>query len=131
MLCQNLLNLLYMVVAFGDPSQTSTATLSFVIIAENLGSGLGTAVFMVYIMRCAAPSHRAAHMAIVTALMSVGFTAAGVTSGFLAEAIGYANYFGFTFLATIPSMVLIPFIPHLDRAASSPSEDAEKRPKGP
>ena len=118
-LSQNLLNLLYMVVAFGDPSQTSTATLSFVIIAENLGSGLGTAVFMVYIMRCAAPSHRAAHMAIVTALMSVGFTAAGVTSGFLAEAIGYANYFGFTFLATIPSMVLIPFIPHLDRAPAT------------
>ncbi|MCR9159344.1 MAG: MFS transporter [Nannocystaceae bacterium] len=119
MLSQNLLNLLYMVVAFGDPAQTSTATLGFVIIAENLGSGLGTAVFMVYIMRCAAPSHRAAHMAIVTALMSVGFTAAGVTSGFLAEAIGYANYFGFTFLATIPSMVLIPFIPHLDRVRST------------
>ena len=114
-LSQNLLNLLYMLLATGDPSQTSTAMLSFVIIAENLGSGLGTAVFMVYIMRCAAPSHRAAHMAIVTALMSVGFTAAGVTSGFLAEALGYSSYFGFTFLATIPSMLLIPFIPHLDR----------------
>lgn len=118
-LSQNLLNLLYMVVALGDPAQTSTTTLGFVIIAENLGSGLGTAVFMVYIMRCAAPSHRAAHMAIVTALMSVGFTAAGVTSGFIAEAVGYAPYFGFTFLATIPSMLLIPFIPHLDRAPTA------------
>lgn len=114
-LSQNLLNLLYMVVAFGDPSETSMAVLAFVIVAENIGSGLGTAVFMVYIMRCAAPSHRASHMAIVTAVMSVGFTAAGVSSGFLADAIGFAPYFGFTFLATLPSMLLIPFIPHLDK----------------
>jgi len=118
-LSQNLLNLLYCVIAFGDPAHTSMATLSAVIIAENLGSGLGTAVFMVYIMRCAAPSHRAAHMAIVTALMSLGFTVAGVTSGFLAEAIGYGPYFGFTFLATIPSMALIPFVPHLDRTPAA------------
>jgi len=114
-LSQNLLNLLYMGVALGQPSETSMGVLAFVIVAENLGSGLGTAVFMVYIMRCAAPSHRASHMAIVTAVMSVGFTLAGVSSGFLAEAIGFAPYFGFTFLATLPSMLLIPFIPHVDR----------------
>ena len=116
MLAQNVLNLLYMVVAMGDPAQVSTTTLGAVIVAENVGAGLGTAVFMVYTMRCAAPSHRAAHMAIVTALMSVGFTLAGVSSGFLADALGYAPYFGFTFLATIPSMLLIPFVPHLDEA---------------
>ncbi len=115
---QNVLNLLYMVVALGDPAQTSTGFLAFVIVAENLGAGLGTAVFMVYIMRCAAPSHRASHMAIVTAVMSVGFTLAGVSSGFLAEAIGFAPYFGFTFLATVPSMLLIPFIPRLDAPAA-------------
>ncbi len=114
-LSQNVLNLLYMGVALGEPSETSMGVLAFVIVAENLGSGLGTAVFMVYIMRCAAPSHRASHMAIVTAVMSVGFTLAGVSSGFLAEAIGFAPYFGFTFLATLPSMLLIPFLPHLDR----------------
>ena len=46
--------------------------------------------------------------------MSVSFTLAGVFSGFLAEALGFATYFGFTFLATIPGMVLIFFVPHLD-----------------
>ncbi len=121
-LAQNVLNLLYMVIAAGDPAQTSTTTLAAVIVAENVGAGLGTAVFMVYIMRCCAPSHRAAHMAIVTALMSVGFTLAGVSSGFLAEALGYAPYFGFTFVATIPSMLLIPFVPHLDRVPSGQSD---------
>ena len=84
------------------------------ILLENFGAGLGTAVFMIYIMRCCDPRHRAAHMAIVTALMSIGFTAAGVASGFLADRMGFSLYFGFTFLATLPAMVILPFAPHLD-----------------
>ncbi len=129
-LAQNGLNLLYMVVALEpDPSSTSTLTLAAVIVAENIGAGLGTAVFMVYIMRCCAPGHRAAHMAIVTALMSVGFTLAGVTSGFIAEATGFGTYFGFTFLATIPSMLLIPFVPHLDDT-EPPASEAPANPTG-
>jgi PAT family beta-lactamase induction signal transducer AmpG len=52
--------------------------------------------------------------------MSLSFTLAGVVSGFLADAIGFANYFGFTFLATIPSMALIFFVPHLDGRETAP-----------
>jgi PAT family beta-lactamase induction signal transducer AmpG len=85
-----------------------------VVVTENVGAGLGTAVFMVYIMRCCDPRHKAAHMAIVTALMSLGFTVAGVASGFLASAVGFATYFGISFVAAIPAMVLLPFVPHLD-----------------
>ncbi|MEE2779654.1 MAG: hypothetical protein VYE15_03955, partial [Myxococcota bacterium] len=88
--------------------------LGAIITLESLGSGLGTAVFMVYLMRCCRPDFKAAHMAIVTALMSVSFTLAGVFSGFGAEAVGYTQYFGFTFIATLPGMALIPFLPHLD-----------------
>ena len=43
---------------------------------------------MVYLMRCCDPAHKAAHFAILTALMSVSFTIAGVASGFLANALG-------------------------------------------
>lgn len=114
-LAQNGLNLLYMGLAFApEPSQVGVEILTVVITLENLGAGLGTAVFMVYIMRCADPRHKAAHMAIVTALMSISFTLAGVASGFLAEALGFGAYFGFTFLATIPAMALLPFVPHID-----------------
>ena len=116
-LAQNVLNLLYMGLALmPEPSAfgPQTIAVAFVIIVEHAGAGLGTAVFMVYLMRTCDPEHKAGHMAIVTALMSLGFTAAGVLSGFLAEALGYARYFGFTFLATIPSMVLIFFVPYLD-----------------
>jgi MFS transporter, PAT family, beta-lactamase induction signal transducer AmpG len=116
---QNLLNLLYAAVAAGWLG-TSTPALFGVICVERFGEGLGTAVFMVYLMRCCRPAHKAAHMAIVTALMSVGFTLAGMVSGFLAEAVGFAAYFTLTFFATVPGMVLVFVLPNLDepRAAA-------------
>jgi PAT family beta-lactamase induction signal transducer AmpG len=120
MLAQNVLNLLYMGLAMSpDPTAISPVTLTAVIAAEHAGSGLGTAAFMVYLMRTCDPAHKAGHFAIVSALMSLSFTFAGVLSGFLAEALGFAVYFGFTFLATIPSMVLIWFVPHLDGRETS------------
>jgi PAT family beta-lactamase induction signal transducer AmpG len=96
------------------------AMVTGVITVEHFGEGLGTAVFMVYLMRCCDPAHKAAHMAILTALMSVSFTFAGVASGFMAEAWGFGTYFLFCFAATIPGMALIPMLPFLDgRSVSS------------
>ena len=114
-LAQNVLNLLYSALALhagdGDVSLWwSTA----VITAEMFGAGLGTAVLMVYIMRCCQPQHRASHMAILTAIMSIGFTVAGSVSGYLAEAFGYPVYFVLTFVATVPGMLLIIGLPNLD-----------------
>lgn len=130
-LAQNLLNLLYVGLALlpwawfpADtellPRVVQLATVTGVIITEHFGAGLGTAVFMVYIMRTCDPGHKAGHMAIVTAVMSVSFTIAGVGSGFIAAQIGYAWYFAFTFAATIPAMALIPFIPYLDGRGEPP-----------
>lgn len=112
-LAQNTLNLLYALLAYvGTAGGVGLGVLTMVITAEHFGEGLGTAVFMVYLMRCCDPAHKAAHMAILTALMSVSFTFAGVASGFLAGWLGFSTYFAFTFLAAIPGMVLIAFIPH-------------------
>lgn len=113
---QNLLNLLYMWVALLEgPESISPWVLGSVIAIEHAGAGLGTAVFMVYLMRCCDPNFKAGHMAILTALMSVSFTIAGVLSGFLADAMGFGPYFGLTFVATIPAMLMIPWLPYLDR----------------
>jgi PAT family beta-lactamase induction signal transducer AmpG len=121
---QNLLNLLYAVLAahyaplWLDPGSGSASmvVVTVTIIIESAGAGLGTAVFMVYLMRCCRPGYKAAHMAILTALMSVSFTLAGVASGFLATRLGFTNYFVFTFLTTIPGMLLIFRLPYLDSA---------------
>lgn len=109
---QNVSNLAYLVPAL-VPTLSRTG-ITAVVMIENVGSGLGNAVLMVYIMRCCDPQHRAAHMAILTAIMSIGFTVAGVVSGYVAETLGWPLYFVFTFVAALPSMILLPFIPHLD-----------------
>jgi PAT family beta-lactamase induction signal transducer AmpG len=115
MLAQNVLNLLYVWLAqYGADVPPSFTVLSIVIGLEHFGEGLGTAVFLVYIMRCCDPAHKAAHMGVLTALMSISFTIAGVTSGYIAETYGYANYFAFSFAVSIPAMLLILVVPYLD-----------------
>lgn len=113
-IAQNALNLLYfgLALVIGLP-QVGLFWMSVVIVVEMFGAGLGTAVFMVFIMRCCMPEYRAAHMALLTSIMSVGWTLAGTISGVIAERFGFAPYFLFTFLATIPGMLLIRGLPHL------------------
>lgn len=131
-LAQNMLNLLYVwLVAQADPLWWATPfagghpgfpplggisglTATLVITAEHFGEGLGTAVFVVYILRCCNQRFKAAHMAIVTALMSVGVTIMGVSSGVLVEQLGFERYFALSFLASVPMMLLIFVIPYLD-----------------
>ena len=60
-------------------------------------------------------------------VLDLGFTVAGVASGFLVSAMGYAAYFVFTFIATIPSMVLVFFVPNLDEP---PASGRDVRPDG-
>ena len=113
-LAQNVLNLLYVGLAYMAGGELGIGAATVVIALERIGEGLGTAVFMVYLMRCCSPDHKAAHMAIATALMSVGYTAAGACSGFMAASTGFRLYFLISFFATFPAMVLIFFLPHLD-----------------
>ncbi len=118
-LSQNVLNLLYALMALhyrpvlADPASGSAdlRLVTALIVVEAFGAGLGSSAFQVFIMRTTKASYKAAHMAIATALMSVSATLAGVASGFLAAALGFPVYFALTFLATIPAMALIPFVP--------------------
>lgn len=111
-MAQNVLNLLYFVLA--ESGAVSLPAIVAVIACENFGEGLGTAVFMVYLMRCCEQEHKAAHMAVLTAVMSLSFTIAGTTSGYIAESMGYSGYFVFCFLATLPGMLLIRGLPYVD-----------------
>jgi PAT family beta-lactamase induction signal transducer AmpG len=107
--------------------EAQTLVITVIIVVEMIGAGLGTAVFMVYIMRCCRPEHKAAHMALLTALMSVSFTLAGVASGFLAEALGFTAYFVFTFLVTIPGMLLTLYVPHVAARDAPPRRGTAAR----
>lgn len=134
LLAQNVLSLLFAVLAvsavpiagWSGPGHQLLGVdlrliaITLVIVIETAGAGLGTAAFMVYIMRCCLPEHKAAHMAILTSIMSVAFTLAGVFSGFLAEALGFIWYFVFTFVVTVPHMLMTPFVPHIRGPGAAP-----------
>ncbi len=65
-------------------------------------------------------------MAILTSIMSVAFTLAGVFSGFLAEALGYTVYFAFTLIVTIPGMLLTFYVPHVAAPGADPQRGKHK-----
>jgi len=118
----NSLNLLYMLLAFkyqgilADPGsgRASFGLVCLLVTVEQFGAGFGNAAFAVFIMRTARIRFKAAHFAIGTGLMNVAGTLAGVVSGFVAARVGFGLYFGLTALATIPNMLLIPFLPYLN-----------------
>jgi PAT family beta-lactamase induction signal transducer AmpG len=130
---QNVLNLLYMGMAwkyaaiFQNPAAGSAdlRLVTGLIVVEAFGAGLGTAAFMVFIMRTTKSGHKAAHFAIGTALMQISATMAGVFSGFLAESFGFVVFFGITFVATIPAMALIPFLPPIKADPPRPAPAGE------
>ncbi len=121
-LAQNLPNLLYMALAFlyraklGQPDlpAASPFVVAPFLMFETFGAGLGTSAFLVFIMRTTKAEFKAAHMAIATGIMNLGSLTAGVSSGYLATWLGFPAFFGLTFLLTIPGMLCIPFLPHLD-----------------
>lgn len=120
-LAQNLTNLLYMTLAVhyrgllsGIGHAACRASLALVAAVhgfDQFAGGLGTAVFSYYLMRCCKPAFKASHFAIVSGLMTVGGAFFGASSGFLASWLGYGAFFGASFLASLPGMCLIPFLP--------------------
>lgn len=78
---------------------------------EQWAAGLGGTVLMVYLMRLCQADFKAAHYAIGSAIMSLGSTLVGGFGGFLVEAFGYTRLFILGFLASIPSMILLFWIP--------------------
>jgi PAT family beta-lactamase induction signal transducer AmpG len=130
LLLQNGTNLIYMWLAFHlqhfvaintgstAPSFIGTTNLSFVAIVhgfDQFAGGLGTSVLMTFLMRICKGEYKAAHFAIGSGLMNLTGLFAGTLSGIIAAKLGYGWFFGISFLASIPGMVLaIPLLPRLN-----------------
>ncbi len=81
---------------------------------EHLAAGLGNTALIVYLLRTCRPEFKAAHFAIGTALMSVPANVLGGFAGRIVEQLGWVGFFVLCFLVTLPSMLLIPWLPHRD-----------------
>ena len=129
LLAQNLTNVIYMLLALklnkfvvlntGAEMVTPIGSLNLLLVAsvhafDQFAGGLGTSVLVTYLMRTCLSEFKAAHFAIGTGLMNISGVLSGVVSGFLAGWLGYGYFFGISFLASIPGMFLILYIPFLE-----------------
>ena len=83
---------------------------------------MGTAAFVAYLMSVCEPRFAATQYALLSALLALTRAVVGPIAGSLTEQFGYAAFFLFTFLLSLPGFALLPF---LSRAA--PPEDASAR----
>ncbi len=126
LLAQNLTNVIYMFLALylagfvalntGAATVVPIGSFNLFFVAavhafDQFAGGLGTSVLVTYLMRTCLPEFKAAHFAIGTGLMNISGVLSGVVSGFLAGWLGYGVFFGISFLASVPGMLLIFFIP--------------------
>lgn len=73
---------------------------------ESFCGGIGTAAFLAYLMSLCDKRYTATQYALLTSLFGLARTFSGVPSGYLAEALGYANFFLATILAALPGIYL-------------------------
>jgi len=107
----------YIWLAYSKPMAATAAgltTIAFVNCYEQMAAGLGNAVLVVFILRTCKPEFKASHFAIGTAIMSLFSTFFGGFSGVMVEHIGYMHLFIIAFFATIPSMLLLLWVPVRD-----------------
>lgn len=100
--------LLYVGLALLRPGAVVVAVVAIV---EQVAGAVGDAALAVFLMRRCLPSHKAAHFAIGSALMSVAATLVGFRSGALVTAIGYPLFFAIAFAASLPGVILTRFVP--------------------
>jgi len=107
----------YIWLAYSKPLAATASgllTIACVNCYEQMAAGLGNAVLVVFILRTCKPEFKASHFAIGTAIMSLFSTFFGGFSGVMVEHIGYLHLFLIAFTATLPSMLLLLWIPVRD-----------------
>ncbi len=114
-LFQNATNLLYSALALwldggARPELVRVATAATVNGIENLSSGMGNALLIVFLMQLCHERYKSAHYAIGSGLMGLSGVFAGAVSGFIVKDHGYPVMFLVSFLAAVPAFVFIPWL---------------------
>ncbi len=84
--------------------------ISAAVAIEQFGYGFGFTAYMLYMIMISEGEHKTAHYAICTGFMALGMMLPGMVSGWIQEQIGYANFFIWVCIATIPAFVVTALI---------------------
>jgi PAT family beta-lactamase induction signal transducer AmpG len=105
---QNLAILIYWLLAIMKPGLVGVALANAV---EQFAYGLGTAAYTVFLLSTVKEEYKASHYALASALMALGLLVPGFISGYLADSLGYQNFFLLSFLSSIPGIICILYLP--------------------
>ncbi len=85
------------------------------IVVEYFGYGFGFVGLTLFMMHQIAPGkHQMSHYAIASGIMNLSVMLTGMVSGTICTALGYANFFLFTLVATIPAFLITYFVPFVE-----------------
>lgn len=101
-------NIAYWLLAYFQPE--SLLWINIAVGTEQFGYGFGFTAYMLFLIYFSEGEHKTAHYSICTGFMALGMMLPGMISGFLQEMMGYNLFFIFIMIATIPTLMLIPFI---------------------
>jgi PAT family beta-lactamase induction signal transducer AmpG len=81
--------------------------LLFVVAAENLSGGMGTAAFLAFLMSLCNQRFTATQFALLSAFASVGRVWVGPLAGVLAESIGWPSFFVLSTVMALPALLML------------------------
>lgn len=91
---------------------------------ENLAGGMGTAVFVAYMSALCNLSYTATQYALVSSFMAVARTWLSSSGGYLAQWLGWVDFFLLTAAAALPGLILLWWLTR-GRAATRPALEGE------
>jgi len=101
-------NAAYLLLAYFQPD--SFIWVNVAVAVEQLGYGFGFTAYMLYLIYFSQGEHKTAHYSICTGIMALGMMLPGMAAGWIQEQLGYQHFFIFIMIATIPTLLLIPFM---------------------
>ncbi|MDO4191180.1 MAG: MFS transporter [Bacteroidales bacterium] len=106
-LAMNIPDLLYFLLAqYGVASSWLIGTC---VAVEQLGYGFGYTAFSMYLIFVSEGEHKTAHYSFGTGLMALGMMLPGMAAGWIEEQIGYAMFFLWVCVCTIPGILAAAF----------------------
>ncbi len=106
-IAQAVTNLGFMVIALTGKSYTGMV---LVVAIDQLVGGMGTAVFLAFLMALCNHRYTATQFALLSALSAIGRVFIGPPAGYLIEMIGWAAFFLVTFLVALPSLIMLIYL---------------------
>jgi PAT family beta-lactamase induction signal transducer AmpG len=110
---------LYIILAWLAPSFPWVV---LIVALEQFAGGMGSTAQTVYLMQRCRREFSASHYAFASAITAIGTTISGAASGHLNSALGHRWYFVFCFGMSLPSMILVLFVPKQPIESDAASE---------